>query len=438
MKKLLLVACLASFLIGCGGGGGTSTTGGSSGGGPVGRTYPTFNLGTGALVQTVFLSGQGRTLPRGAANSQIAVIRNVRFQNGDFDVIPTGENNVVDELRVQLDGYTINAKAFGVQFPIGSSAQQFSEYPLEIQQFLEKQSDGTTTALTPPDSIAFAPPTPFDCDVRVFPGRISSVSVRLDDTMVGWDSANSVPIFNPDAFIAANYNPIYSSMVSQFSDYVAFNIANVSSKPQLSVSNADADRVYFSGDGYAMSKGLGSTSEFELLDPINVQNGKVTSGPPIGPAGSQVSGANLFILEDTGPDTTRYTSVIGTWKNFSQVINSSDNITAVAFPTSRESNTIQDNARQQFVLYKTSGGVVTDLWYGSVFYHVGGNPNNNIFKAYPVNTIDDAIPANEVNGTISNLVISNGTVRRGDWDVTGTPPGNWPFGQNGGFGVYRR
>lgn len=81
---------------------------------------------------------------------------------------------------------------------------------------------------------------------------------------------------------------------------------------------------------------------------------------------------------------------------------------------------------------------MTALWYGSVFYNVGGNPSNNIFKLYPVDTIDDAVPANEVQGTLSNLVKVNGTVRRGDWDVTGVPPGIWPFGTSGGFGVYRR
>ncbi len=441
MKKLLLAACVASFLIGCGGNS-SNTTGGGPGGGGGGntRTYPTFNLSTSALVQTVFLSGQGRTLPRvrGVANSQVAVIRNVRYQNGPFDFIPTGDNNVTDEVRIRLDGYTINSKAFGVQFPVGTSALSFTEFPLEIQQFLEVNPDGTTTALTPSNSIAFTPPVPFDADVRVFPGRVSSVSVRLDDTMVGWNTALNEASFNPDAFILANYNPIYNAMISQFSDYVAFDIGNLDSKPQLSFSGDDAERVYFSGDGYAISKGTGNGSEFELLDPVNVQNGKVTNGPPIGPPGSQVAGANLFILEDTGPDLTRYTSVVGTWKNFLQVINISDTETAVAFPTSRETGTIQANDRQQFVLFKTAGNQVTDLWYGSIFYSVGGNPANNIFKLYPADTIDDAIPANEVTGTISNLVISGGTVRRGDWDVTGTPNNLWPFGDEGGFGVFRR
>ncbi len=439
MKKLLVLAGVAAILVGCGGGDGPVVTSGGGGGGG-GLTYPSFILGTGGLMQTVFLSGEGRTLPRvrGAGNSQIAVIKNVRYQNSAFDFIPTGASSLADEVRILLDGYTINAKAFGVQFGIGESSQSFSEYPLEIAQFLQRNDDGTTSPLTSPDSTAFAPPVPFDAEVSVFPGRISSLSVRLDDTMVGWDIPNGVPAFNPDIFIAGNYNPIYNAMVSQFSDYISFDISGVDSAPTLSISGDPADRVYFSGDGYAMSVGMGSGSEFELLDPIVVQNGKVTTGPPIGPAGSQIDGANLFILDDTGPDTSRFTSVIGTWyEHFNKIISSSE-VTGVAFPTSRETGFIDTNERQQFVLYKSNGNSVTDLWYGSIFYNPLGDPTQATFKLYPVETIDDAIPASEVEGTISNILIVNGSARRGDWTVTGPTPGGWPFGSTGTFGVYRR
>ncbi|MCC6687172.1 MAG: hypothetical protein IT205_09310 [Fimbriimonadaceae bacterium] len=443
MKKLFLFACVVTLLTGCGGGdngggpGGGGPGGGPGGGGPGGRTYPTFSLGAGGVVQTTFLSGMGRSLPRGAAQSQTAVIRNVRFQNSQFDYIPTGENNVLQEMNVQLDGYTINAQAFGVQFPIGSSSLGFAEYLLEVKQFIERQN-GSVTNQTPEGSVAFQAPNPFEANLRVFPGRVSNFTVRLDDSMLNYNFGDDTIFWDDAAFRTANFNPIYNKMISQFSDYVCFDISGVSSKPQLHGDSTDADRVYFSGDGYGYSRDMGSSSVFELLDPINVQNGKVTQGPPIGPPGSEISGANLFILDDTGPALTRYTSIIGTWKNFGSAISSSDTTVAVAFPTSREAAPTEANARQQFVLYKTSGGNVTALWYGSVFYNVGGNPSNNIFKLYPVDTIDDAVPANEVQGTLSNLVKVNGTVRRGDWDVTGVPPGIWPFGTSGGFGVYRR
>ncbi|MBL8059129.1 MAG: hypothetical protein JNK63_00265 [Chthonomonas sp.] len=439
MKKLLFFACVASLLAGCGGGdnGSGGGVGGPGGGGGGGRTYPTFSLGSGGVVQTTFLSGMGRTLPRGAAQSQTAVVRNVRFQNSQFDFIPTGENNVLQEMNVQLDGYTINAQGFGVQFPIGSSSLNYAEYLLEIKQFIERQN-GTETNRTSDNGVAFQAPNPFEADVRVFPGRVSNFSVRLDDSMLNYNFGDDTIFWDDAAFRTANFNPIYNKMISQFADYVAFDISAVSSKPQLHVDNSNADRVYFSGDGYGYSRGMGSTSEFELLDPINVQNGKVTQGPPIGPPGSQISGANLFILDDTGPALTRHTSIVGTWKPFGSAITSSDTTVAVAFPTSRETTASATNARQQFVLYRTSGGNVVDLWYGSVFYNVGGNPNSNIFKLYPIDTIDDAVPANEVQGTLTNLVTVNGTVRRGDWDVTGVPPGIWPFGTSGGFGVYRR
>lgn len=441
MKKLFIFACMAALLAGCGGGDGDGTVGGGSNGGSNGgggsSIYPTFNLGAGGVVQTTFLSGMGRTLPRGASQSQTAVIRNVRFQNSQFDYIPTGENNVLQEMNVQLDGYTINAQAFGVQFPVGSSGLQYAQYLLEVKQFIERQN-GSISNSTPADSVAWQAPASFDSDVRVFPGRVSNFTVRLDDSMLQYNFGDDSIFWDNAAFVTANYNPIYNKMISQFADYLAFDISNISSPPQLHGDNQNADRVYFSGDGYGFSHGMGASSVFELLDPINVQNGKVTQGPPIGPPGSEISGANLFILDDTGPALTRFTSIIGTWKPYNEAISATTSTVAFALPTSRETNAIQANARQQFVVYTTSGGHVSNLWYGSVFYNVGGNPNNNIFKLYPVDTIDDAVPANEVQGTLTNLVKVNGTVRRGDWQVTGTPNGLWPFPTSGGFGVYRR
>lgn len=443
MKRLFLVAGIAAVLIGCGGSGGdgSTTTGGGTtgGGGGTGREYPTFNFRTrGALMQTTFLSGQDRVLPRGIASSQIAVIRDIQYRNFDGSQIPDEDNNLGDEVRVQLDGYTINAKAFGVQMPIGQSSLQFTEFPLTVNRFLELNSEGQPVEI---GGSSFTAPTPFDCDVRLFPGRISNLTVYLDDSMLSWNSATNEAAFNPDIFVAKNYNPIYSRMVSQFSDYVAFDISEVANKPQLSISGDDADRVYFSGDGYAMSRGLGQTSEFELLDPINVQNGRVSTGPIIGPNGLTIQAANVFILNDTSPDTSRRTAVVGTWRNFNDqnLISSASANVAVAFPTSRESDPDKTTPRQQFVMYRTEGGQVVDLWYGSIFYTLtDGTPTSGTFKLYPVETIDDAVPANEVNGTISNLQIVGGVVRRADWDVVGATPGGWPFGTSGGLGVFRQ
>lgn len=440
MKKWIVVAGVAALLAGCGGGGGNGSTTTTGGGGGTGRTYPTFNLGSGALVQTVFLSGEGRVIPgsRGSLNSQLALIRNVQYQNTVFDFIPDGDTGANDEIRVQLDGFTINTKTFPVAFGFGESFRSYREYPLEIAQFLERDTEGNVSALTPSDQVAFRPAQPFDADVRVFPGRIHTVTVRLDNSMLSWDSVNGEPNFNPDLFVAANYNPIYDAMVSQFSDYVAFDISDVDSRPELSVSGSPADRVFFSGDGYAMSVGLGQASEFELLDPVNVQNGRVSTGPLIGPGGNQVQGANIFVLEDEGPDTTRFTSIVGTWRSFESVINPNGAVAAVAFPTSRESEDITPD-RQQFVVFSPgSNGKVTAMFYGSIFYNSPTDPTGGTFKLYPIDTIDDAVPVNEVNGTISNLVITNGVVRRGDWEVTGTPPAFWPFPASGGFGVFRR
>ncbi|MBN8690557.1 MAG: hypothetical protein J0L72_07145 [Armatimonadetes bacterium] len=448
MKKLLLGAITLAILAGCGGDGSdtTTTTSGATTGatsGGTGREYPTFNLGTGALLQTSFVSGQGRSTGSSrATGSQVALIKSVQFRNDANDFVPSSDQILGDEIRVQLDGYTLNTKAFGVTFGIGQTSKRFLEYPMEIAQFLRVESDNSLTPLTPEDSIAFQPPVPFDCDVRVFAGRVSSVNIRLDDSMVSFDDVAGAVTFNPDLFVASNYDLIHNRITSSFSDYLAFDISQMPTgdRPPLSISGDPADRVFFSGDGYGISNGLGAASQFELLSPVRIDSGRLNTGSPLGSGGGSGIGfgANWFILEDQDPLATRLTSLIGIWKPFTQAVNSSEDVTVIALPSSRENDGIEANEEQQILFYKRNvAGKIIDLWYGQVYYNTDGDQTAGTFRAYPISTVTDAVPTQQVDGTISGVVITSGAARRGDWQLS-SPPSNWPFGTEGGFGVYRR
>lgn len=429
----LLGASLVVVLVGCGGNG-------SSGGvvpPPVDRTRsrPSVTLGTTASMQTVFLSGSTRS--RGP--SQVAGITQVRFQNGVNDSIPSADSTGSSEVRVRLDGYTINNFTYPVDLN-GASSRSFAQYPLEIRTMYEVV--GTRLQpLTPPSQVAYVPPTPFDTNIRLFPGRVSAVTLRVSDQMIAFSNAQNRVVFNTDQFIGANYDSVTRAINSSFNDYVAFDISGIASgeRPTLLGGAGQADRVYYSGDGIAMSQGLGDTSEFQLIEPVEIRGGQVSTGPLIGPTGQQTQAANVFVLDDTDPSNTKVTSLVGSWKSWHRTISPTDTVSAIAFPSSRETNDAGDIEEQQFVMIRTSGTTVTAMWQGQVFYNTSGNPRAGTFRLFPISTIDDAIPTGEVTGTVSNLVLSaDGFVKAGDWDVTGTTPGNWPFARLGGFTVYRR
>ncbi len=434
VRTLSIFLVALTVVVGCGGGGGDA-------GGVVPppdrtRSRPTVSLGTTASMQTTYLSGSSRS-SRGP--SQVAGISQVRYQNGVNDTIPSADDITTAEVRVRLDGYTINNFTYPVALN-GVSGRSFGQHPLEIRTMYEIVGTNLQ-ALTPPSVIAYVPPAPFDTNIRLVPGRISAVTLRVDEAMVSFSTAQNRVVFNTDQFVAANYDTVTRSINSNFNGYVAFDISGIPSgeRPTLLGGGGQADRVFYSGDGIAMSQGMGDSSNFQLIDPVVIRGGKVSTGPLIGPTGQQTQAANVFVLDDETPSNTAVTSLVGSWKNWDRTITPTDTYSAVAFPSSRETDNPSDIEEQQFVIFRTSGTTITAMWQGQVFYNTSGNPTRGTFRLFPIGTIDDAVPSVEVTGTVSNLVLSSdGFVRGGEWDVVGTPPGSWTFPALGGFTVYRR
>jgi hypothetical protein len=322
---------------------------------------------------------------------------------------------------------------FNVIMSAGQRTRSFSDYRLQIDEIREA---GSSDSITQPFLSQL-----IDVDLKVFPGRVSTITIRLNDQTLEIDTVNRRVSLSDEFFSAVNYDENRGAIVSSLSDYLAFDLSGISAglRPVLNGGGV-ADRVFFSGDGYGISQGIGPTGSFELLSPVSVQNGKITDSVPIG-GGSQ-QGEPLILLEEVLLGDTRRTSVVSTWKKFNREVTPPDSgIVAIAFPNSRENNTdeITGGNQQQFVIYTASGTSVTNLWYGTVFYSTS-NPAIGTFEAFPLSTITDAEPTGQVTGTVSGIQRNQITspVLRGNWNLNSAPPSGWTFGNSGTFGVYRK
>jgi hypothetical protein len=433
----MAMAAAALLMVGCGGGdgsGGTATTSGASGGGSgITRAYPTFNLNaTGGIVQVNYLSGSDRRSR--ATGSLVAVIDNVEFLDETRDRIPDFPQGVPKALNIVLDTPVVNATELPVTFSSDLSSRTFTEFPFSIRKLQQIQSDGTAgDVLTDPSPILTSA-SPFDARVRVFPGRYTSVQVRLNEQMLTFDPSNPAGglTFDEDKFTAANYDLRTRSIRGFISDYLSFDISGVSAaqRPPMS-SGGFADRIHFSGDAIAISRGIGTTSTFELLDPVAIKSGVLRAGVQIGDRKAE----NTYTLNDTTSTGAAVAAMGGVWKEHTRMVNAAGDVTVIAFPNGDD----DEAAGQQLIIYRESAGKVTAMWQGQVDYGTGGNPDGGVIKLFPISTVTSAVPSAAIaTGTVSNLVRSNGMVVRGAWTLTGAIPAGWTFPTSGEFAVYRR
>jgi hypothetical protein len=441
MKRLILGAgVMALMVVGCGGGGSDSVAGGGGGGGTVTRVYPEFSrLTSNAAVNTVFLTGIPSAPAPRAVGSRTAVLSQLRFGNFPSNTEFVPESGVGGLQNIQLDSADIPVSIpFSVFMSPGQRARAFTDYRLQIDRIEETQLDGTQSTIISNPFLSQR----IDVDLKVFPGRVSTITFRLNDSTLNIDGAAGTVSLTDD-FFTANYDETRGAVVSSLSDYMAFDLSGVNAglRPVLNGGGV-ADRVFFSGDGYGISQGIGPSSEFELLSPVSVQNGTITDSILIGPPGDQRPSEPLILLEEVLLGDTRRTSVVSTWKKFDREVTPPDSgVVAIAFPNSRENNTddVLGGNQQQFVIYTASGSSVTNLWYGTVFYSTI-NPGIGTFRAFPVATVTEAQPANPVTGTVSGISRTNinSPVMRGNWTLDTAAPSGWTFGSSGTFGVYRK
>lgn len=424
-SKWIAAAGVAAVMVGCsgdgGGGGVVIPPGGTS------RSVPLINLGTNSTVSVVYLSGQDRRSR--AVGSQIADIQTIQLQNGPSDFVPGSEQITSSTLSVQLDGYTINQRDISIPMA-GQTEKNLTEYPLVIDQLREvTDSSGSTVLRSAPGTFAYETPFPFDVRVKVLPGRQTSLQVRLDDLTVQWLPGQNV-VFDEDRFTNLNYDPVSRSIKGFLSDYLSFDISGVASgeRPNVDSTGNPAERIYFSGDGIAISEGLGVGSVFELLDPIAIKSGTVIEGATI--AGKKA--ANTYKLDETDPGLNLKTALLGTWKNYSDIVTPTDTVSMISLPGSEEDD------RETLVLFRrNSAGRISGMWHGYVDYSTT-DLTTGIFRLFPISTLASGQSSgDEVAGTVSGVVRSNGVVIRANWDATGTIPGSFSFPTSGAYAVVR-
>jgi hypothetical protein len=223
------------------------------------------------------------------------------------------------------------------------------------------------------------------------------------------------------------------------SDYVSFDLSGIAdaNKPTLST-GVVANRVYFSGDNYAISP-AGTSGDFEALtlDPADPVKGSF--GPPgtLPSGGGTLSHGGTYSLVKANPvdltGTLRITALQGIWRDYTTVLSGLSNFFVITLPSSN------DNQYQEILFVTRNGSTVTNLYFGYVDYSA------MTFRAYPVKDLVTAAIDGELTGTISSLTNSSGvstnlpsSVRFGNFQFNAGQTLPSGFSNSGKFTVFRR
>jgi hypothetical protein len=433
-----LAAVAAGALIGCSGSGGSSGNGGGNGGNTGdSNAFVTIPNVPGQL-QNVYLTGQGRV-----EGDEIAVIRRVTVDD-TAGVIQTLLNPF---RRLQLNGYTQQMIQLNVPSTI---SRPYDHYNLEVNE-LDVDTGGGFTVFTGQNQ-PFVDQQ-FDARFRIFPGRQTSMAVRLDDSMFPFDNVANTYVFDRDQFILANYSQdgLEPPRMNGFlSDYVMFDLSNLTNgaadQPAFPDASGTATALFINGDNFAIGQiPIGPPDQatadplpFFTLTPIGYVEGKhVGPRTAIDPSTGQstvIPGTYSLVQPDPRQPlnpASRITALQGTYKNFSKTINSlgsnPQGFEIIAFPSTK------DDGLDDIVLFNISGGTITKMYFGQMDMNAG------TISAFPVNQITDpSNTANEITGTVSNLDSTDMTrVHSGRYalDATNLPA---TFSASGRFIVYRR
>jgi len=435
---------------------------------------PTVNLeNKPGAIELTLLSGQGRISTK-AEGDIFARLSRVSFVDteGRDEMPPLGS-----ALQVQLNSYQnqlarLNVAVRALNDPLTGlplNSRLFQSMALDIDQAKvtnggadvlvtsfkrrlpsgEIQKDDSGNDLISTGGITFGT----NINVRAFPGRYTNLPVFLNDTMLG-DLNIPAPPDSPNltldlqAFEDENQIDALGRLPGFVSDYISFDISNLSDsfKPLLS-SGSVAQRVYFSGDAYAVS-GTGPSGAFESLTQVyNPANPYVTGvlRPPSGlPNPPGVSGSTIFAtyslqqIDPTDPFSSAHiTSIQGILRDVSKMIKSPTGEFAVTFPSSF------DNDSQDIVFVKQDGtggnwGKITNLYFGTINY------SDRKIRLYPLKDLVTAIPSpgDEVVVDVSSMLSGSGgatndaaAVRSGVYSNL-TLPGF--SGTTGTYVVYRK
>ncbi len=438
MRKWAFIYVVAAVaVVGCGGtGSGTKTAGTGSGGGVTNPTGIRVKLTNGSTtppggIDVAFLTGQGR-----APGDLIAIVKRIFFDDNYGEVT----NPASPETACPLIGFQNNVVHLDVDFlkqAPGVPSRQFTAFNLDFLRFDQETSvPGNLTSYPAP--VTF--PAPYPAKLRVFPGRISSLPVYIDDSMFTVDTSGTTPViaFNEAQFKISNGATASNPIRGFLSDMVAFNVSGMPAVDKATIGSqagfgGPVDRVFFSGDVYAMSDGHTSGSTFAALtqDPTLQINGRLgAAGSLNGPGGTLPHPGTYSLLALDPTDITQQMKIVagqGIWREHSSVLAglSTKGLNVVTFPSSND-----DNQQEMVAFTQDASGNVTSLYFGYV------DLDALTFNLYPLldlvsgTTVDGSGNSNGVSGTLSTLYTVSGAitsspdlVRNGLFKITTVPSG---------------
>lgn len=414
----LLVAALGIALISCGGSGGSDRGGGGGGGGGGGSDLPTVVLPPAGFIDVAFVPGAGR-----ATGDLWAEFRRVYFNDG-LGLDPSQD---VSNQKLQLNSYST---PLIVNVPVlfrglGVDTRTFNDYWFDISKLQVETPNGFIVDIGNVQNI------PYDfqgeADIRVFQGRRTGLQVFLDSSMfqINYDpnDENSVlgAAFLPDRFKEINITSSQGIDKIQgfLADYMSFDISNLPDSDKPRFLNGDvANRVFLSGDGYAIGGSPTETNKFQGLTLYTFQPIEGRFSPPGVLAGRPTPGTYSLLQNDPSqidPNNAKLISLVGIWREYWQFVTNMSETQMISFPRSRDDN-LQDvvlitQSKQSNADGTTSYSVNTILW-GYIDYSV------NKIRLYPIKDIvDGANVQPTVTGSLSNLTNLGGSTVTDPHDV---------------------
>lgn len=427
----LLLASAAVAVAGCGGSGGGSAGGGAGGGAVANNSF--VNLpNTPGLVQMFYLSGQGRAPQPGDLT---AVITDIPLRDNNNQIIDDfGTVNV----QIGLSTYTTANGNVNVPFSPGDDSRVFPTFDFIVNELQEFTSIGLPPNIITGPNGQVVVNQAFAANFLAEPGRQTILPVFIDDAMIFLDSTNQ-PVFDAAQFQLVNFDPINNEMLGFFSDYVMFDITNLSTdqKPLLSDGTV-ANRVYFSGDNIAVSQS-GPNGNFEVLTPTSVIGG--TFNPPQ-IQGSTVKPGTYDLVTPDPRDVTgnaKIASLVGIWRDYTDVISNSSTFETIVFP-----NTAESNLPDLVMFQRNSLGAITNVYFGGMDYGA------MTWEAFPIGQVVTGDPSNMISGSITSLLdtagnpisvvdstIAEESIRSGTFSLDGAAPAGFNVPANGRFIVFR-
>ncbi|HVL38067.1 MAG TPA: hypothetical protein VM328_01630 [Fimbriimonadaceae bacterium] len=382
------------------------------------------------MIQFAFLTGQGR-----APGDPIAEIRRIYLNDSELEPLPQHLRNdplyrvetVLNPVRLLgLEQFTYQVINVNARVPASMDSRFFDSLTLEVNRVLVEDDSGM-----PIEPFPQTPPVvleEFPAHIRAFQGRQTIVPIFLDSAILNQDGISVT--FDRDLFELSNLSFNEGAIVGFLNDYVMFDISNVPDKPTMT-GGSPATRVYFSGDGIALSAQAGSSRPFEVLGLFTSVEGVWAPPTTLTPDFGTYSLLGADPRDLSG--VAKITSLMGIFRPYTQVLANLSTFDMITFPNSRE------GADQDMVaIIRNGAGQIVDMYFGVVDFDEG------TFSAFPISQVDDGSIAGEVSGTISNIVrVSShpdrefSSIRSASFTVTGgTPPNGFPT--SGFLVVFRR